>query len=175
MFASNELERIIEEVDVLVAELRELNENGPHFRILHRFHAPGTACAPGEEVAGVYLVHRGREYFLRLSLALRLLFDYLARHTHLPQSATQIEAGIRGERFYTEHAATVMGVEKLTRTIPRSYVRVYIERLRSAIEHAFIEARRPTGAGDVLLSLETVMNEIGYRLKATFEWTHIDV
>jgi hypothetical protein len=77
MFASDDLERIIKEVDVLVAELREWNENGSHFRILHRFHAPGSDCASGEEVAGVYLVHRGREYFLRLPLALRLLFDYL--------------------------------------------------------------------------------------------------
>ena len=66
MFAHDEMMTIIEEVDVLVAEIRELNENGPHFRILHRFHAPGTDCAPGEEVAGIYLVHRGREYHLRL-------------------------------------------------------------------------------------------------------------
>jgi len=174
MFASDELERIIEEVDVLVAELRELSENGPHFKILHRFHAPGTDCALGEEVAGVYLIHRGREYFLRLPLALRLLFDYLARHTHLPQSATQIEAGIRSGHFYTEHAATVKNSSKLIRSIPRSYVRVYIERLRLAMSHVFQQANLELAAGVVLISQETVMNEIGYKLKATVELIHID-
>jgi len=172
MFVNDELMTIIEEVDVLVAELRELNEEGPLFRILHRFHAPGTDCAPGEEVAGVYLVHRGREYFLRLPLALRLLFDYLARHSHLPQSATQIEAGIRAELFYTEHGAAVMERGKFIRSIPRSYVRVYIDRLRLALEKAFLEAGLLMDARAVVLCQETVMNETGYRLKANFEWTH---
>jgi len=175
MSASDELERIIEEVDVLVAELRELNENGPHFRILHRFHALGTDCAPGEEVAGVYLIHRGREYFLKLPLALRLLFDYLARHTHLPQSATQIEAGIRAERFYAEHATVVMGAEKFTRSIPRSYVRVYIERLRLALKRVFQEANLELTADAALISQQTVMDEVGYQLRASFEWLHDDL
>lgn len=175
MFENDELMTIIEEVDVLVAELRELNAEGPHFKILHRFHAPGTDCAPAEEVAGIYLVHRGQEYHLRLSLALRLLFDYLARHSHLPQSASQIETGIRAGRFYTEHAAAVMGAEKFTRSIPRSYVRVYIKRLRLALTCTFQEANLELAADAVLISQETVMNEIGYRLKATCEWAHIDV
>ena len=175
MFASDELERIIEEVDVLVAELRELNENGPHFRILHRFHAPGTDCASGEEVAGVYLVHRGLEYFLKLPLALRLLFDYLARHTHLPQSATQIEAGIRAERFYAEHAASIMASKKFTRSIPRSYIRVYMERLRLALAEVFRKAGLRIDVHAVLMYQETVMNEVGYQLKASFDWYHTDL
>jgi len=174
MSANDELMTILEEVDVLVAELRELNENGPHFRILHRFHAPSTDCAPGEEVAGVYLVHRDREYFLRLSLSLRLLFDYLARHTHLPQSATQIEAGIRAERFYTEHATAVTAPLKFTRSIPRSFVRVYMERLKSALADVFQKAGLSMDADRVLVSQDTVMNEVGHRLEATFEWVHID-
>jgi hypothetical protein len=175
MFADDELMTIIDEVDVLVAEIRELNAEGPHFRIMHRFHRPGCDCAAGEEVAGIYLIHHGREFFVRLSLALRLLFDYLARHSRLPQSAAQIEAGIRADRFYSQHTTTVMGKEKFTRSIPRSYVRVYTERLRSAIENAFNEAGLQMDVHGVLLSQETVMNEIGYRLKASFEWTHIDV
>lgn len=175
MFANDELMTIIEEVEVLVAELREFNSAGPHFRILHRFHTPGSNCAPGEEVAGIYLVHRGREYILKLPLALRLLFDFLARHTHLPQSATQIQAGIRADRFYTQHATAAVGNNKFTRSIPRSYVRVYIERLRSALENAFREAGLLMDARAVLLSHETVMNEVGYRLKANYEWVHIDV
>ena len=174
MFANDKLMTIVEEVDVLVAELRELYAEGPHFRILHRFHVSSTGCAPGEEIAGVYLVHRGREYFLRLPLALRILFDYLARHCHLPQSATQIEVGIRADRFYIEHATAIMKPKGVTRRIPRSYVRVYIERLRLAINEVFHEAGLHLNTRAVLLSQETVMNEVGYGLKATFEWLHMD-
>jgi hypothetical protein len=174
MFADNELMTIIDEVDVLVAEIRELRAEGPHFRILHRLHEPGSNCAPGEEVAGIYLVYRSREYILRLPLALRLLFDFLARHTHLPQSATQIEAGIRADRFYTQHAAAVMGNKKFTRSISRSSVRVYIERLRSALEDAFLEAGLLMDAHAVVVAEETVMNAVGYRLRGNFQWVHID-
>ena len=175
MFTNDELMTIIEEVDVLVTELRELNEAGPHFRILHRFHVPGSDCAPGEEIAGIYLVHHGREYFLRLPLALRILFDYLARHSHLPQSATQIEAGIRADQFYAEQGATVMDPMTLTRRIPRSYVRVYIERLRLAINEALYEAGLHLDTRAILIIQETVMNEVGYRLKANFDWVHVNI
>jgi hypothetical protein len=159
--------------DLCFAELAALRSNGPHFRIVHRFHKPGTNCAPGEEIFAVYLVHRGREYPLRLNLALRILFDYLAHHSHLPQSATQIEAGIRASRFYAEHASNVMGHTTFTRSIPRSYVRVYIERLRTALEMAFQEAGLSVDPQTVLLKQETVMNEVGHRLRANFEWVHI--
>jgi hypothetical protein len=152
-----------------------LCSSGPHFRIEHRFHKPGTDCAPGEEIFAVWLVYRGREYSLRLSLALRILFDYLARHSHLPQSATQIEAGIRADRFYTQHVANVMAHGLFTRSISRSYIRVYIERLQVALQNAFREAGLLMDAHAVLLTQETVMNEVGYRLKASFEWVHVDV
>jgi len=176
MSVSNDLERIIEEVDLLVAELRELNEEGPHFRIVHRFHTPGTHCAPGEEVAGIYLVHRSQEYHLLLSLALRLLFDYLARNCHLPQSATQIEAGFRSERFYEEHgAAVVMLSGSLRRSIPRTYIRVYMERLEAALNVILKRANLALNPNAVLVSEQTVMNEVGYRLQATFEWIRIPV
>ena len=175
MYAHDELMTIIEEVDVLVAELRELNESGPHFRIVHRFHVPGTDCAPGEEVAAVYLVYRGQEYHLRLSLALLLLFDYLARHTHLPQSATQIEAGMRAKQLYQEHAANARSTQKFTRSIPRSYIRVYISRLQLAIEEVLRRAELSMDPCAVLITQDTVTNEVLYSLKAIFEWRHTDV
>ena len=160
--------------NLVFTECAELRSSGPHFRIEHRFHKPGTDCAPGEEIFAVWLVHRGKEYHLRLSLALRIMFDYLANHSRLPQSAHQIEAGIRADRFYAEHAGNAMGRVPFTRSSPRSYVRVYIERLRLALEDAFREADIPIDARSVLLSQETVMNEIGYRVRASFEWTHIN-
>ena len=45
------------------------------FKIWHRFRAPGTECASGEEVAAVFLRVRQREFHLPLSLTLRIVFD----------------------------------------------------------------------------------------------------
>jgi hypothetical protein len=166
---------IMDEVDLLVAELKELHASRLHFRIYHRFHKPGTVCAPGEEIFAACLVHRGREFYLRLSLALRILFDYLARHSHLPQSAAQIEAGIRGDRYYVQHASNVLGSSKLIRSIPRSYVRVYIERLRTAIDQVLNQAGLLIDSRAVLLTEATVMNETGYRLRVVLELVHIEI
>jgi len=164
---------IVEKVDLLLAELVELRSRGPHFRIRHRFGRI-AGCSPGEEISVIILVHRGREYCLHLPLALRLLFDYLARHSRFPQSAGQIEVGIRANPFYTEHASAVMGKTKFTRRIPRSAVRVYVQRLRIAIADAMHEAGLQIDPLTIVVSQETVMKEVGYRLKATFEWVHIE-
>ena len=96
---------VLHGVNVQLAELRKLVTTGPLFRIVHRFREPGTVCLPGEEIAVVVLVHKGREYPLLLPLALRILFDYLAKHRGLPQSAAQIEAGLRSDSFYVRHGA----------------------------------------------------------------------
>jgi hypothetical protein len=160
-------------IDLLFADLEELRSSGPHFRIYHRFCKPGTVCAPGEEILAVCLVHRGREYCLPLSLALRILFDYLANHARLPQSAAQIEAGIRANPFYTEHAASIKGKKGLRRRISRSAVKVYIQRLRLALWRAFEDAGLQMDARAVLVSQDTVMNDVGYRLKGTVKWVHI--
>jgi hypothetical protein len=91
----------------------------------------------------------------------------------LPQSAAQIETGIRAERFYTKHAVAAIGKRQLNRSIPRSYVRVYIERLRSALEGVLWEAGLLVDATAVVVGEKTVMNEVGYRLRANCEWIHL--
>ena len=53
--------------------------------------------------------------------------------------------------------------------------RVHLERLRLALEIAFREAHLLIDPRDVLLSRETVMNEVGYRTKACFEWIRTDI
>jgi hypothetical protein len=174
MYIPTERDLVVEKVDLLLAELAELRSNGPHFRIVHRFRSQMAICAPGEEIFAVYFMHRGHEYLLRLPLALRMFFDYLARHLRLPQSAAQIEAGIRADPFYTYHSTNVPGHRGFTRRIPRSFIRVYVERLRTALGNAFICGGLSTNPRDVLVSEATVMNEKGYRLKASVEWMHID-
>src|SRR5208283_4658839 len=100
----------------------------------------GSDCLPGEEIVAVSLMYRGREYHLQLSLALRMLFDFLARHSRLPQSARQTELCIRADDFYQRHAAYTTRRTVLTRGLSRSFVRVYIKRLHRAISFAFQEA-----------------------------------
>jgi len=166
------MEPVVDGVDLLLAELRMLRSQGPHLRIVHRFCEPGMLCTPGEEVAVAYLVHRGQLYSLRLSLALRMLIDYLAKHSHFPQSASQIETGMRADAFYVRHGGNAMLHNGLKRKISRSAIKEYIKRLRLALDLAFRQAGLKLDPLRVVVSEPTVMNEVGYRLKASIEWFH---
>jgi hypothetical protein len=175
MSTKDSLTPILEKVDLLIAEMKHLRAAGPHFLVTHRFRRPGTVCAPGEEIAAVSLIYRGREYPLLLSLALRILFDFLAHHSRLPQSARQIELGVRADDFYKRHAANATGRTTLTRRIPRSAVKVYITRLHRAFSLAFQDASMGVDPSDVLIAKRTVGNEVGYQLKASCTWLHLDL
>jgi len=164
---------VVQKVDLVIAETAEFAQSGPRFRIVHRFWQPGTLCTPGEEIAAVFLVYHSREYTLRLSQAQRLFFDYLAHHSRYPQSATQIEAGIRSNLFYMKHASRVPLNDKLVRRIPRSAVRVYIPRLRAALADAFKDAGLQIDPCAFVISRKTTTKEVGYQLRATFEWIHV--
>ncbi len=166
------LEPVIDGVDLLLAELRLLKSQGPHLRIVHRFREPGMLCAPGEEIVIVFLVYRGQRYALRLSLALRLLVDYLAKHAHFPQSASQIEAGMRADPFYLKHGTNAILHNGLKRRISRSAIKQYVKRLRLALGLAFRDAGLNLNPLHVVVSEPTLMNEVGYRLNATVEWFH---
>lgn len=157
-------------------ELRRLSAADLHFKIWHRFRAPGTECAPGEEVAAVAVSFgsRQREFHLPLSLALRLVFDLLARHRHVPLSASQIAASFRSDAFYRKHGCNALKNGTLIRRVSRSSVRVYIDRICRALALSFEEAHLRIDPREVLVSQETVTNEVGYRLRGTFEWVHTD-
>jgi len=165
---------VIEQVDLLLLELRTLRSEGPHLRVIHRFRHPGSECGPGEEIVAIHLVHRAREFLVPLSCSLLLVFDYLAHHSHFPQSAAQITAGMKADPFYYKHGANAATHVRLTRKISRSSVKVYIERLRTALLQAFRNAQIQIDPFSVLVSEETSSNETGYRLRARFEWIHID-
>jgi hypothetical protein len=170
----NSLSTVINTVDLLVAEINHLRSAGPHFRIVHRFRVPGSECLSGEETFAAFFLNRGCEYQLRLSLAQRLLFDYLARHSRLAQSAHQIEFGIRADDFCKRHAKNADGHTVLTRRIPRSAVRVHVRRIHHALSLAFQEAGMSIDPCKVLIVQNTAGNEVLYRLKGTCSWTHID-
>lgn len=174
MSAKDSLTPVLEKVDLLISEMRQLREVGPHFRIVHRFRMPGSDCLAGEEIFAAFLSSRGREYALRLPLALLILFDYLA-HSRLPQSARQIELGIRASDFYKRHAENATGGAALTRRISRSAVKEYIKRLRDALSMVFQDAKMTIDPDKVLIVQKTVGNEVRFLLKATFSYIHIDL
>ena len=165
--------RLTEEVEFLAAERRHLAAVGPHFRIVHRFSDPGTDCAPGEEVAWALLTQRFQDYQVRLSLSVLLLFDYLARNSRLPQSATQIVAGMKADTFYVRHGANVKTGAKQSRRFNRSAVKEYIKRIRRALQTTFLESGLNVDPFEVLVSEPTDSNQTLYRLKATVEWVHL--
>src|ERR1700722_9695558 len=136
---ADEFTPIIEEIDFTLEERAALRVSGPNFTIVHRYAAPGTECATGEEVALISLLHRARNIQLPLSLALRIFFDYLA-HRRIGQSASQIEAGIRSDPFYIYHGANAKTRRRQTRGVSRSSVKTYVARLRDALGRAFREA-----------------------------------
>ena len=171
---NDRLSLLMEKVDLLLLEYGQLKSARLHFRILHRFRAPGTECAPGEEVAAIYLMNRGREYYVPLSLTLRLVFDCLAKHSRLPQGASQIAVCFHADPFYGQHGSNIAGHGELRRRVVKSAIRVYVQRIRQALALSFREANLRVDPRNVLASEETVMNEVGYRLRGTFQWLHTD-
>ena len=169
---SDQFDPIIVGVDLLLAELARLASRGPHFLIVHRFRRLGTDCNSGEEVAGIWLMHRGRRFTLRLSTAPAILFDYLARYRWLPQSATQIETGMRDDRFCARHAANTTMAGRKRRRVSRIAVKQYVKRIREALRMTLAEAGITLNPSDILVSEPTTTNEVRYRLRATFHWSH---
>lgn len=170
---SDQFASVMRKVRLLQAARKRLAARGPHFKIVHRFRATGsgTDCFPGEEVAWIIFVWRDRQVEVRLSLALRILFDYLAQKSR-PQSAAQIVAGLRGDPFYLQHGANVQGSAKLRRRFSYGAIKEYVKRLRRALQVAFDEAGLKLDPFAVLVSEPTESNEVRYRLKATIEWIH---
>jgi hypothetical protein len=171
---ARDLSLIVRASEALLFELRYLRQNGPLFAIVHRFRIPGTECLPGEEVAAIYVVHRGREHLIPLSLTLRLMFDYMAKHSRVPQSASQIQACFRADPFYRRHGANSGNCAALRRQIARSGIKVYVERIRKALAATFRDANLTLDPHTILISQKTVTNEVGYCLKGSFQWVHVN-
>jgi hypothetical protein len=149
------------------------NSGKPHFLILHRFHQAGSECLPGELIAAVWLVRHGQAYPLRLTTATLILFDYFARYRWLPQTATQVEIGLRYDPFYAKHASAALVSKKLTRRFISSSLKEYVRRLRSAMRCSLNEAGFDLDPLHVLASERTDSNQVAYRLHATVSWIHV--
>jgi len=168
---SNNFVPVARGVELLLAEMKEIEAAGPQLKILHRFWKPGTICLPGEEIAMVCLVYRAREFPVRLSLSSRILVDYLAR-CRLPQTAAEIERAVRRDPFYMRHGANGKPGTQV-RMIKRRAVKVFIQRIRQALGAAFQEAGLRLSPHAVVRSESSDTNITLYRIRASIEWVHM--
>jgi hypothetical protein len=171
-FMRDELQPVLHKVDLLVEELVQLANTGPQFIILHRLWKPHTLCRAGEEVAEISLLHRSRQVPLPFSLALRMLFDYLARHRQIAQSASQIAAGMVADPFCWRHGANAGLRANLIKKVGRSAVKQQVMRLRKGLSVAFERAGLALHPDRVLVSETTMTNEVRFRLRARLSWQH---
>jgi hypothetical protein len=169
---------ILEEIDFLLAERRELAAQGPHFRIIHNTRGqwagdPHRAgCLPGEDLLGIVLIYRGREYQLPLSPAEASLFDFLGRF-RIGQTASQIERGIRGDAFYMAQYARAWKSNRRTAEFHRTTIKAYVKRIRLAMAQAFADAGLLLDPVRVMVSQPTVRNEKAYSVRARIQWLHV--
>lgn len=173
MAKRNEFARVIRQVRVMAGEARRLRETGIRLVIRHRF-SEGDICLPGEEVLGIWVVHRRREFALPLSLRLRLLMDFLATHRYVAQSAGQIAARMNIE-FYRRHGMNAKTKTLVSGRVSRTAIKQQIMRLRRGLYLAFRDAGLSLDPAKVVISESTTTNEIRYRLKASVRWQHSDL
>lgn len=171
---SPDFENVIRTTELLLLELYRIDHHGPEFTIIHsyRIGVYGAECQAGEEVSRVVLVHRGKQVIVPLALATRLVFDYLARTRHIPQTAAQIAAGIRFEPFYRQHGINTG--EPTVRKICRTAIKEYVKRIRQAMAVSFKLATLLFDPLLVLTAEQTDGKEVLYQLRASVEWLHID-
>jgi hypothetical protein len=168
----NDLDFVVRLAKLMQEERMQLAARGPQFCIHHSLWQAGTICTPGELIAGIYLVHRGKRVPLPLSLRGTLLFDFLARYRHVPQSATQISLGLRSDTFSRCHGAYAKAGRAFQRSITRTAVKQQIMRLRTALQAGMNAAGLQFDAHRIIFSERTTSNEIRYRLKGTVNWEH---
>jgi hypothetical protein len=162
-------EMLFEAIDLSVAELDDIETNGPCFQIVHRF-SPGI-CTPGEEVSAVFLAHAGNFLQLPLGLAERFVFDFLAQR-RIAVDSLQIVSGLFGDRFYSEHAAN--SGRRQVKRIRRATVKVLAQRIRDAMARTLGCAALSFDSYDILRSCPTEgTNRVLYKLCARVSWRHL--
>jgi hypothetical protein len=164
-------EILLEAINLLRADMANLERTGPVFNIIHGF-SRGNSCLPGEEISAVFLAHSGSFFQLPLGLSQRFVFDFLAQRRASVDSL-QIVSGLAGDWFYREHAANSGQCQ--TKKIRRPTVKVVIQRIRQAMELTFSTAQLRIDPFDVLRSCEAQDSKrVLYRLQADVRWHHWD-
>jgi hypothetical protein len=143
--------------------------------IVHRYAEVAGGCTAGEEIQSIWLVSAGRSYPVRLSTPHLILFDYLARHRNIPQTAALIAAGLQTELFYLDHGSNARGHRVVCPRTSRTAVRKQVERIRKALTESLAEAHLRLDPTDILRSEPTSSNERRYSVHADVVWEHDNI
>jgi hypothetical protein len=173
MNSRDRLNQLIEEIDFIVAERRDLRVRGVHLIVTHLDHMPGTICAPGEMVGDVSLGGSTSPASLGLSHLSLLLLDCFCRY-RMPLTASRIEQIMNSDPFYIDYAANQIGFGQIIAKPDNRAVRVYVPRIQRRMETVFRDRGMMIDPLQVLTSGPTESNVTVYRLKATVEIVHID-
>lgn len=162
---------LLEAIELLVAEIAELERNRPCFRITHRF-SQGT-CAPGEEIEIIECAHNGDFLQLPLALSARFVFNCLAENRSHALDAFQIASTLSAGWFYRDHAKN-SGVRQTTK-VRVATIKVLIQRIRKAMTSVFAGMGLTYNPYDVVQSFPAEGSKRAlYRLNnATVKWNHI--
>lgn len=152
---------ILEEIEFLIAERKQIASSGPHLRILYTVDRNER-----KEISVIILSHRSRPFPMKLSRRGRIFVDFLAKHRHLSLTAAEIEAGI--DEFYAKDGACTQRTRQ-KHILPRRMVKVYVQRARQALGRAFREAGLKADPYRVLVSELSETNHTLYRLKCMCE------
>jgi hypothetical protein len=162
-------EMLLEAIELLMAEVDDLECKGPRFQIIHRFSQ--GICTPGEEISAVLLTLGDGFLQLRLGLSERLLFDFLAQR-RIGVDSLQIVSGLSGDWFYREHATN--SGQRQVKKIRRPAVKVLAQRIREAMASTFRQARLDFDPYDVLRSCTAEgTNRVLYKLCGDVRWRHL--
>ena len=172
---NDRLSPVLQKVEFLLYERNAIASHGLLFHIVHRFREPGADCLPGEEIYTTTLQYRAHQEALPLTTAESIVFDYLAKHRRVAQTAAQIEAGIKADPFYAKHGGNAKTGRRLTRRITRRAVKEYVKRIRQALGWVFQKTGLIIDPKDIIVSEKTAGNEVRYRLHANVVWHHWDL
>lgn len=164
--------RLVEELDFVLAEQRHLRQRGVPLIITHREHILGTLCAPGEMIADIAIGVFPEPVSLGISDTSLLLMDCLCRY-RMPLTARRVEEIMHTDPFYAQYAANGRRRNRYIARPDRHSVRMYVSRIRNQIGKISEEANLSLHPDRILVSEITDSNVMTYRLKATVSYIHI--
>jgi hypothetical protein len=173
MSNSQPFAELVQELDVALAERRDLRQRGVHLIVTHLDHVPGTVCSAGETIGDIALGGFPEPIPLGLSHISHFLLDCFCRY-RMPLTASRVEEIMSTDPFYTNYAANRLGHNEAIARPDRNTIRVYIWRIRRQLDKVFQQLGLSLDPETILISEVTDTNVFVYRLKATVEFLHID-
>lgn len=167
----DDLSLVLFSFDLDIIEAYRQRHRGVHIVIVHRY-AQTVLCAPGEEIARAYIVHKGKQYPIPLSTVHLILLDYLCRHRGIAQTATQIARGLSSEAFYVQHGMNREGSAPLRTRTSRTAVKEQMMRLRLGIARCLTRANIAIAPRSILCAQNSTSNEVAYQIGAEVIWEH---